>query len=85
MKCELGKVITFVNGRAYKQEEMLDGGKYKILRVGNFYTNDSWYYSDLELPDNKYIDNGDLIYTWSAYLEWRKSNLSLSYLESCTV
>ena len=66
VKCELGKVITFVNGRAYKQEEMLDGGKYKILRVGNFYTNDSWYYSDLELPDNKYIDNGDLIYTWSA-------------------
>ncbi|GAB2023191.1 restriction endonuclease subunit S [Pseudolactococcus yaeyamensis] len=66
VKCELGKVVTFVNGRAYKQEEMLDSGKYKILRVGNFYTNDSWYYSDLELPDNKYIDNGDLIYTWSA-------------------
>ena len=25
-----------------------------------------WYYSDLELSEDKYIDNGDLIYAWSA-------------------
>ena len=60
---KLGKVATFINGRAYKQNELLDSGKYKVLRVGNFYTNDSWYYSNLELADKYYIDKGDLVYT----------------------
>lgn len=62
----LGDVMTFVNGRAYKKEELLPSGKYKVLRVGNFFTNDSWYYSDLELPDEKYCFKGDLLYAWSA-------------------
>ena len=62
----LGDVMTFVNGRAYKKEELLSSGKYKVLRVGNFFTNDSWYYSDLELPDEKYCFKGDLLYAWSA-------------------
>lgn len=59
-------MATFINGRAFKQNELLDSGKYKVLRVGNFYTNDSWYYSNLELADKYYIDKGDLVYTWSA-------------------
>ena len=59
-------VITFVNGRAYKKEELLTQGKYKVLRVGNFFTNNHWYYSDLELPEDKYCYNGDLLYAWSA-------------------
>jgi type I restriction enzyme S subunit len=63
---KLGEVATFINGRAYKQNELLDSGKYKVLRVGNFYTNDSWYYSNMELGDKYYIDKGDLVYTWSA-------------------
>ena len=36
------EICTLVNGRAYKQDELLSEGKYKILRVGNFFTNDSW-------------------------------------------
>lgn len=64
--CRMQDVIEFVNGRAYKKDELLDKGKYKVLRVGNFFTNDSWYYSDLELPDEKYCYNGDLLYAWSA-------------------
>ena len=56
---KLGEVATFINGRAYSQDELLDEGKYKVLRVGNFYTNDSWYYSDLELPDKFYAQEGD--------------------------
>lgn len=63
---KLGEVATFINGRAYKQNELLDTGKYKVLRVGNFYTNDTWYYSNLELADKYYVDKGDLVYTWSA-------------------
>ena len=59
-------VCTFINGRAYKKEEMLSVGKYPLLRVGNFFTNRDWYYSDLELDADKYCDNGDLLYAWSA-------------------
>lgn len=60
------EICTLVNGRAYKQNELLSEGKYKILRVGNFFTNDSWYFSDLELEANKYACKGDLLYAWSA-------------------
>ncbi|WP_145591786.1 restriction endonuclease subunit S [Yersinia rochesterensis] len=63
---ELGEEVTFINGRAYSQEELQDKGKYTVLRVGNFYTNSSWYYSDMELGDKYYADYGDLLYTWSA-------------------
>ena len=64
--CRMQNVINFINGRAYKKEELLDRGKYKVLRVGNFFTNIEWYYSDLELPEDKYCYNGDLLYAWSA-------------------
>ncbi len=57
---------TLVNGRAYRQDELLDNGKYPVLRVGNFFSNRGWYYSDLELEEDKYCDNGDLLYAWSA-------------------
>ncbi len=57
---------TLLNGRAYKQDELLDSGKYPVLRVGNFFSNRGWYYSDLELDEDKYCDNGDLLYAWSA-------------------
>ena len=63
---KLKDVSTLLNGRAYKQNELLSEGKYKVLRVGNFFTNSSYYYSDLELEDNKYCDNGDLLFAWSA-------------------
>lgn len=63
---KLREIATFINGRAYSQNELLSAGKYRVLRVGNFYTNDSWYYSNLELADKYYALNGDLLYTWSA-------------------
>lgn len=65
-KKKLGEVCELVNGRAYRKPELLSEGKYKVLRVGNFFTNENWYYSDLELEDKKYCDNGDLLYAWSA-------------------
>jgi type I restriction enzyme S subunit len=65
-KMTLGQAATFYNGRAYKQEELLDSGKFPVLRVGNFFTNKNWYYSDLELDETKYCDDGDLLYAWSA-------------------
>ncbi|MEZ5615313.1 MAG: restriction endonuclease subunit S [Rhodocyclaceae bacterium] len=62
----LATVCELINGRAYKKHEMLATGKYQLLRVGNFFTNRDWYYSDLELEPDKYCDNGDLLYAWSA-------------------
>ena len=61
----MGDVTRFINGRAYSQDELLQKGKYPVLRVGNFNTNDSWYYSDLELPAKQYANSGDLLYTWA--------------------
>jgi len=63
---EIQDIARVINGRAYKQSELLNEGKYRVLRVGNFFTNKSWYYSDLELDEDKYCDNGDLLYAWSA-------------------
>lgn len=61
-----GDICKVINGRAYRQPELLDSGKYPVLRVGNFFSSDRWFYSDLELPTDKYCDNGDLLFAWSA-------------------
>lgn len=66
VETRLADVCHLQNGRAYKQEELLGSGKYRVLRVGNFFTSNKWYYSDLELEATKYCDKGDLLYAWSA-------------------
>lgn len=63
---KLIEVSSLINGRAYKQNELLSEGKYKVLRVGNFFTNSNFYYSNLELEDEKYCYKGDLLFAWSA-------------------
>jgi len=60
--CDLVRVL---NGRAYSKQELLDFGT-PVLRVGNLFTSDRWYYSNLDLEDDKYCDSGDLLYAWSA-------------------
>ena len=62
----LYEIMRLINGRAYKQNELLPKGKYPVLRVGNLFTNNEWYFSDMELANDKYIDFGDLLYAWSA-------------------
>lgn len=63
---KLKEICRVINGRAYAKHEMLNEGKYRLLRVGNFFTNNQWFYSDLELEEDKYCDYGDLLYAWSA-------------------
>lgn len=53
------------NGRAYKQQELLNTGKYKVIRIQNLKGGENYYYSDLELDDNKYCESGDLLFSWS--------------------
>ncbi len=64
-RTRLSELVRVVNGRAYKKPELLDEGT-PVLRVGNLFTSDHWYYSNLQLEDDKYCDKGDLIYAWSA-------------------
>ena len=61
---KLRDVCELVNGRAYNQAELLEK-EVREPRVGNFFTNEHWYYSDLELEQKKYCHNGDLLYAWS--------------------
>lgn len=63
--CSLGDVLTFINGRAYKQHEMLRAGT-PLLRIQNLNGGANWYFSDLNLPADKYCHKGDLLYAWSA-------------------
>ena len=63
---ELREAAKLINGRAYKREELLTQGRTPVLRVGNLFSNKNWYYSDLELPEEKYCNEGDLLYAWSA-------------------
>lgn len=75
-------VIKLINGRAYSQDELLYEGKYKVLRVGNFFTNESWYYSNLELEKEKYCHKNDLLYAWSASIGpyiWTEDNTIFHY------
>lgn len=80
--CKLKRAYTLLNGRAYSDIELLENGKYRILRVGNLFTSDNWYYSDLELENDKYCENGDLLYGWSAsigpYL-WKQEKVIYHY------
>ena len=63
--CKQKYMIQLINGRAYSDNEFEEDGKYRILRVGNLFSNPIWYTSSLELPDNKYCVEGDLLYSWS--------------------
>ncbi|WEE75847.1 restriction endonuclease subunit S [Comamonas testosteroni] len=62
----LGDLVRVLNGRAYKKQELLEEGPVPVLRVGNLFTSNHWYYSDLELDEDKYCSDGELIYSWSA-------------------
>ena len=61
----LANIVQVLNGRAYGKQELLDAGT-PVLRVGNLFTSNHWYYSTLELEPAKYCEQGDLLYAWSA-------------------
>lgn len=59
------EVAQLINGRAYSQPELLDSGKYRVVRVGNLSGGDRWFFSDMELDDNEYCNKGDLLFSWA--------------------
>lgn len=64
-RTRFGDCATLVNGRAYSQHELLATGV-PVLRIQNLNGGDRWYYSDLDLPEDKYCSEGDLLFAWSA-------------------
>lgn len=69
----LGEILTLINGRAYRKHEERDSGA-PVLRIQNLNGGQKWFYSDLDLPDDKYCEKGDLLFAWSAtfgpYIWW---------------
>ncbi|ALK90102.1 restriction endonuclease subunit S [Limnohabitans sp. 63ED37-2] len=61
----LADVVNVLNGRAYGKQGLLSEGT-PVLRVGNLFTSNHWYYSNLHLEPEKYCETGDLLYAWSA-------------------
>lgn len=72
-RCQLDHCLELINGRAYAQAELLSEGT-PVLRIQNLNGSSAWYYSDMELPEEKYCDKGDLLFAWSAsfgpYIWW---------------
>ena len=67
------EIARFINGRAYSYNEFKDKGT-PIVRIQNLTHKGNQVYSDLILPEEKYIENGDLIFAWSAVFSpyiWR--------------
>ena len=63
---KLADNLTLYNGRAYKRIELLEQGKTPVIRIQNLNGRNNWFYSNLDLDENKYCDSGDLLFAWSA-------------------
>ncbi len=61
----LNQICDVINGRAYAETEFTEVGV-PIIRIQNLSGGKKYVYSDLQLDKNKYIENGDLIFAWSA-------------------
>ena len=63
---KFGECAKLINGRAYSQHELLATGDYQVIRIQNLNGGPNWYYSDLHLDEEKYCEQGDLLFAWSA-------------------
>lgn len=61
----IADICEVINGRAYKEGEYRKSGT-KIIRIQNLNGGNKWLYSDMELPEKKYVSNGNLVFAWSA-------------------
>ncbi|GMQ49699.1 restriction endonuclease subunit S [Vibrio sp. 10N] len=61
----LKNISRVINGRAYKNTEFKEEGT-PIIRIQNLTGKGKTVYSDMELPEDKLVEHGDLIFAWSA-------------------
>ena len=65
----LGEILTFQNGRAFKKAEWSDEGL-PIIRIANLSRKDAPFnHFNGEFEDKIFIQNGDLIFSWSGSLK----------------
>ena len=65
----LGEILTFQNGRAFKKAEWSDEGL-PIIRIANLSRKDAPFnHFKGEFEDKIFIQNGDLIFSWSGSLK----------------
>ena len=72
--CKQKYRFTLINGRAFKDNEFEEDGTYRILRVGNLFSNPVWYSSSLELEPDKYCEEENKV-VWQS--EWDSYELLL--------
>ncbi|MBF1299312.1 MAG: restriction endonuclease subunit S, partial [Neisseria sp.] len=67
-KTTLGEIATYVNGRAFKPIEWSKTGT-PIIRIQNLNNPNAEYnYYDGNIEEKYHIENGDLLFAWSASL-----------------
>jgi len=63
---QLGSLATLINGRAYSINEWETMGT-PVIRLQNLTgRGETYYYSNLDLPEKQYCHSGDLLFMWSA-------------------
>ncbi len=80
-KTTLGKIATYVNGRAFKPIEWSKAGT-PIIRIQNLNNPNAEYnYYDGNIEQKYHVKNGDLLFAWSASLGayiWKGENAFLN-------
>ena len=75
------ELADYINGYAFKPEDHVEDGL-PIIRIEQLKNPNAVFdYYDKTVPDNNYIENGDLIFSWSAslYLEiWNRGKAILN-------
>ncbi|EIA3113367.1 restriction endonuclease subunit S [Vibrio cholerae] len=62
----LGTASSFTNGRAYALHEWETAGT-PVIRLQNLTgRGEDYYYSNMQLPERQYCQEGDLLFMWSA-------------------
>ena len=70
-KVKLSKIATFMNGYAFKPKDLGDKGLpvIKIKEMKNGLNSDSPRNCGKNIPDKYIVENGDILFSWSASLE----------------
>jgi type I restriction enzyme S subunit len=61
---DLGSIINFINGYAFKPEDWRDAGT-PIIRIQNLNGSDAFNYFDGSIPERYHVEAGDLLFCWS--------------------
>ena len=62
------EIVRYINGRAFSLHEWEKSG-IPVVRLQNLTKKGGIHYSNLKLPDYQYMNNGDLIFMWSALFD----------------